>query len=84
MNITNIDDKIIKRARQNHLYELYLAENEQNVNQVFKDINSAVQVFEAKYTLEVDVDKQKMMSDMVIFIDYFFQLCFNQCWKRLN
>lgn len=27
MNITDIDDKIIKRARQNYLFEKYVAEN---------------------------------------------------------
>lgn len=27
MNITDIDDKIIKRARQNYLFDKYVAEN---------------------------------------------------------
>lgn len=27
LNITDIDDKIIKRARQNHLFEKYIGEN---------------------------------------------------------
>nr|CAH7726848.1 unnamed protein product [Callosobruchus chinensis] len=31
MNITDIDDKIIKRARQNHLYEKYVNENSINI-----------------------------------------------------
>merc|ERR1719464_1109901 len=38
MNITDIDDKIIKRARQNHLYEEYLAKKH-GLEQVLDDCN---------------------------------------------
>lgn len=36
MNITDIDDKIIKRARQNYLFEKYVAEK-RSLEQVLKD-----------------------------------------------
>lgn len=36
MNITDIDDKIIKRARQNYLFEKY-AEKEQPLEKVLSD-----------------------------------------------
>lgn len=65
MNVTNIDDKIIKRARQNHLFERYFSENRTKVNQIFEDINAAVKLYEVKFSLETDPDKQKMMSDLV-------------------
>jgi cysteinyl-tRNA synthetase len=68
MNITDIDDKIIKRARQNHLYAQYLNEKKSHVDQVFEDVNTALGLFNAKYKAETDPDKQKMMADMVSFI----------------
>lgn len=40
MNITDIDDKIIKRARQNYLYEKYVAEN-RPLNEVLSDAKEA-------------------------------------------
>jgi cysteinyl-tRNA synthetase len=65
MNVTNVDDKIIKRARQNHLYKLYLETNKSNIKQTLSDINTAIQLYNAKNKAEQDPDKQKMMSDMV-------------------
>jgi cysteinyl-tRNA synthetase len=65
MNITNIDDKIIKRARQNHLYETYLLENKRQFSKVVDDVNKAVRLFEVNYKAETDPDKQAMMATMV-------------------
>lgn len=38
MNITDIDDKIIKRARQHYLYDKYVDEK-RSLEQVIKDAN---------------------------------------------
>jgi cysteinyl-tRNA synthetase len=43
MNITDIDDKIIKRARQNHLYDEYLKKNH-NLEKILDDSNKVMQV----------------------------------------
>ncbi|KAI6184940.1 Cysteinyl-tRNA synthetase [Aphelenchoides bicaudatus] len=63
MNITNVDDKIIKRARQSHLYESYLEENKANLSKVLQDIEKSIQFFKNKFQEEADPDKRKMMSD---------------------
>lgn len=65
MNITDIDDKIIKRARQNHLYDRYLQEKKSDIDQVSKDVSTALALFREKYKAETDPDKQKMMAEMV-------------------
>ena len=44
MNITDIDDKIIKRARTNHLYEQYL-NNAHSIDQVLADVEKALKVY---------------------------------------
>ncbi len=43
MNITDVDDKIIRRARQNHLYEKYLEENPP-LEKVLEDANNVLKV----------------------------------------
>jgi cysteinyl-tRNA synthetase len=43
MNITDIDDKIIKRARQNHLYDKYVAEGH-SLEKILDDANKVMQV----------------------------------------
>ena len=61
MNITDIDDKIIKRARQNHLYEQYLAKNHK-LEQVLDDCNEVMLHF-AKIVEETEnEDKRKMQE----------------------
>ncbi|OWK17121.1 CARS, partial [Cervus elaphus hippelaphus] len=42
MNITDIDDKIIKRARQNHLFERYRGTQPQAA-QLLEDVRAALQ-----------------------------------------
>jgi len=63
MNITDIDDKIIKRARQNHLYEEYLSKNHP-LEQVLDDCNKVLEHF-AKVVAETDnVDKKVMQEKL--------------------
>ena len=59
MNITDIDDKIIKRARQNHLYENYLSENP-TLERVLSDCNEVMLHFRTVLEETVDVDKRAM------------------------
>lgn len=71
MNITNIDDKIIKRARQNYLYDEYLKESKANIRQVLNDVSKALSLFQVKYQKETDPDKQNMMKETVRFWSLF-------------
>uniref|UniRef100_T1KNQ3 Cysteine--tRNA ligase, cytoplasmic n=2 Tax=Tetranychus urticae TaxID=32264 RepID=T1KNQ3_TETUR len=65
MNITDIDDKIIKKARQLYLYEKYRSEvsSGQLNEKVFReDIQNAITYYENKLTKEEDPDKKAMMT----------------------
>ncbi|KAF8376287.1 cars-1 [Pristionchus pacificus] len=67
MNITDIDDKIIKRARQRHLLTSYLdAEKEGiNVTKVVEDVMGALSHFKVKYDTETDGDKKRMLDKVM-------------------
>ena len=67
MNVTDIDDKIIKRARQNNLYEQYVAKDHP-LRQVLQDVMTALKWYEQRHNAEPDVDKKKTMFDTVSFI----------------
>ncbi|XP_014218904.1 cysteine--tRNA ligase, cytoplasmic [Copidosoma floridanum] len=64
MNITDIDDKIIKRARQNHLYECYVKEN-QSVDKLLSDAKCVMQTFEDTVKNTNDPDKKNMYEKML-------------------
>lgn len=66
MNITDIDDKIIKRARQGYLFEQY-KKSPKDFERVHKDVILALEAFGAKAAKETDKDKQKMLNEMVCF-----------------
>ncbi|KAJ4947234.1 hypothetical protein JOQ06_009272 [Pogonophryne albipinna] len=61
MNITDIDDKIIKRARQNHLLEQY-TEKQPHAAQILQDVLSARGPFQANLALTTDPDKKQMLE----------------------
>ncbi|XP_075401332.1 cysteine--tRNA ligase, cytoplasmic [Tenrec ecaudatus] len=63
MNITDIDDKIIKRARQNHLLERYRAKQPQPA-QLLEDVRAALQPFSAKLSETADPDKRQLLERM--------------------
>ena len=65
MNITDIDDKIIKRARQNHLYEKYVNENH-NLDIVLEDAKSVMVTFQETLKTTTDNDKKSMMEKMLL------------------
>ncbi|XP_055987995.1 cysteine--tRNA ligase, cytoplasmic isoform X2 [Sorex fumeus] len=61
MNITDIDDKIIRRARQNHLFEQY-REKQPPAPQLLADVHAALQPFSAKLRDTTDPDKRQMLE----------------------
>uniref|UniRef100_A0A8C0CMQ9 Cysteine--tRNA ligase, cytoplasmic n=1 Tax=Balaenoptera musculus TaxID=9771 RepID=A0A8C0CMQ9_BALMU len=61
MNITDIDDKIIKRARQNYLFEQY-REKQPQAAQLLEDVSTALQPFSAKLRETSDPDKRQMLE----------------------
>ncbi|XP_041074739.1 cysteine--tRNA ligase, cytoplasmic-like isoform X1 [Polyodon spathula] len=61
MNITDIDDKIIKRARQNHLFEQY-REKKPAPAQVLGDVQTALKPFLVKLAETTDPDKKQMLE----------------------
>uniref|UniRef100_A0A0N4ZY98 Cysteine--tRNA ligase, cytoplasmic n=1 Tax=Parastrongyloides trichosuri TaxID=131310 RepID=A0A0N4ZY98_PARTI len=56
MNITDIDDKIIKRARQNYLFDKYINEK-RSFKDFMDDVNKALTMFNEKILTETDPDK---------------------------
>jgi cysteinyl-tRNA synthetase len=65
MNITDIDDKIIKRARQNFLFDEYQEKNKGDFYTVGNDVMEALKEFREKVEVETDPDKKKMLSEML-------------------
>lgn len=64
MNITDIDDKIIKRARQNYLYEQYVKENH-NLNSILDDVKEVMFTLENTVKTATDPDKKCMLEKML-------------------
>uniref|UniRef100_A0A8C5T1P6 Cysteine--tRNA ligase, cytoplasmic n=1 Tax=Laticauda laticaudata TaxID=8630 RepID=A0A8C5T1P6_LATLA len=60
MNITDIDDKIIKRARQNYLFEQYM-EQRPSATQLLENVKL---LFSAKLEETSDPDKKQMLERM--------------------
>uniref|UniRef100_A0A2M4BFA8 Cysteine--tRNA ligase, cytoplasmic n=1 Tax=Anopheles marajoara TaxID=58244 RepID=A0A2M4BFA8_9DIPT len=66
MNITDIDDKIIKRARQNHLYEQYLEEAKAApLERLLDDSQEVMAAFRENVARTTDTDKRAMMDRML-------------------
>uniref|UniRef100_A0A2R8N507 Cysteine--tRNA ligase, cytoplasmic n=1 Tax=Callithrix jacchus TaxID=9483 RepID=A0A2R8N507_CALJA len=61
MNITDIDDKIIKRARQNHLFRQY-REKRPEAAQLLEDVQAALMPFLVKLNETTDADKKQMLE----------------------
>uniref|UniRef100_A0A3Q1G6D0 Cysteine--tRNA ligase, cytoplasmic n=1 Tax=Acanthochromis polyacanthus TaxID=80966 RepID=A0A3Q1G6D0_9TELE len=61
INITDIDDKIIKRARQNYLLEQYKEKKPQPA-QILQDVLSARGPFQTSLASTSDPDKKQMME----------------------
>ncbi|KAH8277702.1 hypothetical protein KR018_003747 [Drosophila ironensis] len=67
MNITDIDDKIIKRARQNHLFEQYAGEAEKlPLEQLLAQQKDVLRAFQATCTKNTDPDKKIMLDKTLL------------------
>ncbi|XP_045533882.1 cysteine--tRNA ligase, cytoplasmic [Papilio machaon] len=64
MNITDIDDKIIKRARQNYLYDKYINEAKP-LSDTIDDATSVVDYYEQVVKDTGDPDKKNTMQKML-------------------
>lgn len=64
MNITDIDDKIIKKARQNYLYEKYVEENH-GLNNILDDVREVMSNFENIVRTTNSADKKCMLEKML-------------------
>ncbi|BFG06432.1 cysteine--tRNA ligase cytoplasmic [Drosophila madeirensis] len=63
MNITDIDDKIIKRARQNHLFEEYVSESAKlPLGQLLDDQKQVLVRFQETCAKNTDPDKKLMLD----------------------
>lgn len=65
MNITDIDDKIIKRARQNYLYEKY-TQNIKSLEQLLSDQKDILDQFNITVEKNTDADKKIMLDNMLV------------------
>lgn len=63
MNITDIDDKIIQRVRQLHLFEEYV-KTVTDKNTIIKDINLALDDLKNNFE-NVDPEKKSMISKAI-------------------
>lgn len=61
MNITDIDDKIIRRARQNHLYDKYIQE-ERSLEVLLSDAKESMNKFLSVVLKTIDPEKKQMME----------------------
>lgn len=57
MNITDVDDKIIKRARQNWLYERYAAQTSRRAETLIADAAHVLEQLTRKIKANADPDK---------------------------
>lgn len=61
MNITDIDDKIIKRARQNYLYDRYVATTS-DLKQILDDHNQVLDQLNDVIAKNTDPDKKTLLA----------------------
>lgn len=64
MNITDIDDKIIKRARQNYLYDQYV-QTKPSIEQVLADTKTVLNSISETAKTTTDPDKKTMLDSMI-------------------
>lgn len=65
MNITDVDDKIIKRARQSYLYEKYV-NSSITLEQLLEDQKLVLDAFNENLRATTDPDKKVMMEGMLL------------------
>jgi len=64
MNVTDVDDKIINRARRNHLIQQYKNSNHQ-ISKILEDLKEALVSFKDKLEKTTDPDKKNMLTKIL-------------------
>ncbi|CAL1292113.1 unnamed protein product [Larinioides sclopetarius] len=64
MNITDIDDKIIKRARQKFLFDEYVKKST-DLKTVISDVHESIQIYKKLLETAEDVDKRAMLENII-------------------
>ncbi|GFR22086.1 cysteine--tRNA ligase, cytoplasmic [Trichonephila clavata] len=64
MNITDIDDKIIKRARQKYLFDEYVKKHS-SLTEVISDIRESLKHYKKLLETTEDVDKRTMLENVI-------------------
>lgn len=64
MNITDIDDKIIKRARQNYLYDQYVSSSK-TLEQILSDHKEVLEQLNDVIAKNTDADKKILLARML-------------------
>lgn len=64
MNITDIDDKIIKRARQNYLYDQY-SSSSISIEQILSDHGEVLDQLNDVIAKNTDADKKTLLARMM-------------------
>lgn len=65
MNITDIDDKIIKRARQNYLYDQYVNNSSNSLEQILNDHKEVLDQLNDVIAKNTDADKKTLLARML-------------------
>lgn len=76
MNITDIDDKIIKRARQNYLFEQY-ATATVSLEQLLADHKAVLEQLDEVIAKNTDPDKKTLLARMLQqYVALLLLICF--------
>ncbi|ODM96238.1 Cysteine--tRNA ligase, cytoplasmic [Orchesella cincta] len=67
MNITDIDDKIIKRGRNEHLFQVY-GENVKDIHKITSDLAVALHAYAQETLKTTDPDKKTMREKILITV----------------
>jgi len=83
MNITDIDDKIIKRARQNHLYNRYVAAGYE-IEKSLSDTKHVLDTFSKKVNGKTNVMELTHLSDWILAVSSALNVNFHKKQKTLR
>ncbi|CAF1167383.1 unnamed protein product [Adineta ricciae] len=73
MNVTDIDDKIIKRAREKYLFKKYMEDGSLSLEKIHEDCQSAFKHVKDVRSRENDKDKQGMYDKQIESVEKAFQ-----------
>ncbi|CAF0946334.1 unnamed protein product [Rotaria sp. Silwood1] len=69
MNVTDVDDKIIKRARERHLIKTYMDDNSIAFEKILEDCQLALKHVQDIRARETDKDKQTMYDKQISAVE---------------